>query len=171
MQRKSFADMPCPVARALERVGDWWTILILRESFYGTTRFDEFQQILEIAPNILTARLKQLVQDGLLEKRPYSEKPPRFEYHLTEAGRDFRPVMLALMTWGNKYFAPEGESVTLVNAATGAAIEPVMVNAADGQPVDGTAMTYAAGPAASRALKRRLEVIAQRASTSLKKAS
>ena len=111
MQRKSFGDMPCPIARSLERVGEWWSILILRDAFAGMTRFDEFQKSLGIAPNMLTRRLDALVEAGLLERRRYSERPPRDEYVLTERGRDFRPVLIALLAWGNRHFAPEGASV------------------------------------------------------------
>ena len=103
MQRKNFGHMQCPVARSLERVGEWWSILILRDAVYGLKRFDEFQKSLEIAPNMLTRRLNSLVEEGLLERHRYSEKPPRDEYLLTEKGRDFRPVLLALMAWGDKH--------------------------------------------------------------------
>src|SRR5919204_89646 len=111
MQRKSFGRMTCPIARSLERVGEWWSILILRDAFHGLTRFDQFQKSLDIAPNMLTRRLNALVKGGLLERRRYSERPPRYEYLLTERGRDFRPVLLALLAWGNKHFTPEGASV------------------------------------------------------------
>src|ERR1700709_272650 len=97
MQRKSFGDMQCPIARSLERVGEWWSILILRDAFHGFTRFDEFQKSLDIAPNILTRRLAALVESGLLERHRYSERTPRDEYVLTDLGRDFRPVMQALL--------------------------------------------------------------------------
>ena len=102
MQRKSFADMPCPIARSLERVGEWWSMLILRDAFGGTTRFDDFQQSLGIAPNMLTRRLAALVEAGLLERRRYSERPPRDEYVLTERGRDFQPVLVALVAFGQE---------------------------------------------------------------------
>jgi DNA-binding HxlR family transcriptional regulator len=108
MRRKSFGNMQCPIARSLERVGEWWSILILRDAFHGLSRFDEFQENLGIAPNMLARRLKSLVVAGLLERRRYSERPPRDEYLLTQAGRDFRPVLWALLAWGNKHFAPEG---------------------------------------------------------------
>src|SRR5215472_2171226 len=107
MRRKSFGNMQCPIARSLERVGEWWSILILRDAFHGLTRFDEFQENLGIAPNMLARRLKSLVEAGLLERRRYSERPPRDEYVLTQAGRDFRPVLWALLAWGNRHFAPE----------------------------------------------------------------
>src|SRR5207253_1863904 len=96
MQRKSFGKMPCPIARSLERVGEWWSILIIRDALHGFTRFDEFQKSLNIAPNMLTRRLSALVDAGLLERRRYSERPPRYEYILTDMGRDFRPVIVAM---------------------------------------------------------------------------
>jgi DNA-binding HxlR family transcriptional regulator len=135
MQRTSFGDMPCPIARSLEHVGEWWSILILREAFNGRTRFDEFRD----APNMLTRRLKALVAAGLLERRRYCERPPRDEYVLTERGRDFRPVLLSLMTWGNRHFAPEGPRVQIVNAETGEPADPVLVDRATGLPIDGPA--------------------------------
>ena len=128
MRRKSFGNMQCPIARSLERVGEWWSILILRDAFHGLTRFDQFQESLGIAPNMLTRRLNSLVEAGLLERRRYSERPPRDEYVLTEAGRDFRPVLWALLAWGNKHFAPEGASVVVVDSQTGAEADPVLVD-------------------------------------------
>ena len=108
MQRKSFGGMPCPIARSLERVGEWWSILILRDAFAGITRFDEFQKSLGIAPNMLTRRLAALVEAGLLERRRYSERPPRDEYVLTAARARFPPGAGGLLAWGNRHFAPEG---------------------------------------------------------------
>jgi DNA-binding HxlR family transcriptional regulator len=108
MHRSSFADHPCPVALSLERVGEWWSIMILRDAFLGLTRFDQFQKSLGIAPNILSRRLRGLVDAGLLEKSRYSEHPPRDEYLLTEVGRDFQPVLRALLAWGRTHFAPNG---------------------------------------------------------------
>src|SRR6202041_1441141 len=128
MQRTSFGAMPCPIARSLERVGEWWSILILRDASLGLTRFDEFQESLGIASNILTRRLKALVEAGLLDRRRYSERPPREEYVLTQAGRDFRPVLWALLAWGNKHFAPEGPSVVIIDKQTGAVADPILVD-------------------------------------------
>jgi DNA-binding HxlR family transcriptional regulator len=156
MQRKSFGNMQCPVARSLERVGEWWSILVLRDAFAGMTRFDEFQNSLDIAPNILTRRLTALVQAGMLERRLYCERPPRYEYVLTERGRDFRPVLIALQTWGNRHFAPEGLSVMLVDARTGAAAEPILVDRLTGTPITDTTHKNAAGPAAGAGVKKRL---------------
>lgn len=133
MQRKSFGSMTCPIARSLERVGEWWSILILRDCFRGLTRFDQFQKSLDIAPNMLTRRLNALVEAGLLERRAYSDHPPRYEYVLTERGRDFRPVLWALLAWGNRHFAPEGPSVVVVDAETGERAEPVLVDRRTGK--------------------------------------
>jgi DNA-binding HxlR family transcriptional regulator len=147
--------MNCPIARSLERVGEWWSILILRDAFYGLTRFDEFQKSLEIAPNMLSRRLAGLVEEGLLEKRLYNEKPPRYEYFLTERGRDFRPVMLALLAWGNRHFAPEGEAVMVVERATGERVEPVVVDRASGRLITEAAFETAPGPAADEVTRAR----------------
>lgn len=135
MRRKSFEGMTCPIARSLERVGEWWSILILRDAFLGATRFEQFQKSLDIAPNMLTRRLAALVEAGLLERRRYSERPPRDEYVLTERGRDFRPVLWSLLAWGNKHFAPEGPSVVIVDGETGAVADPVLVDRASGRPL------------------------------------
>jgi DNA-binding HxlR family transcriptional regulator len=156
MQRKSFGNMQCPIARSLERVGEWWSILILRDAFQGLTRFDQFQKSLDIAPNMLTRRLNALVESGLLERRRYSERPPRDEYVLTERGRDFRPVLLSLLAWGNKHFAPEGPSVVLVDSETGASADPVLIDGASGRPIVGPAFRTVAGPAADERTRRRL---------------
>src|SRR6266852_9846468 len=133
MQRKSFGEMQCPIARSLERVGEWWSILILRDALHGLSRFDQFQKSLEIAPNMLTRRLNALVEAGLLERRRYSDRPPRYEYVLTEAGRDFRPVLWAFVAWGNKHFAPEGPSVVIVDSKTGKKADPVLVDRTSGR--------------------------------------
>jgi DNA-binding HxlR family transcriptional regulator len=156
MRRKSFGNMHCPIARSLDRVGEWWSILILRDAFYGLRRFDEFQKNLGVAPNMLTRRLNALVKTGLLERRRYSEHPPRDEYVLTERGRDFRPVLLALLAWGNRHFAPEGASVQLANARTGAPVEPVLVDGATGEEITGPDFVVVAGPAADDGLRQRL---------------
>ena len=156
MQHKSFAGMPCPVARSLERVGEWWSILIMRDALHGMTRFDQFQKSLGIAPNMLARRLNALVAAGLLERRRYSEHPPRDEYRLTARGRDFRMVLVALLTWGNRHFAPEGASVLLVDAQTGAAVDPVLIDRRTGQPITEAGHRYMPGPAANAQVYKRL---------------
>lgn len=148
MQHKSFGNMQCPIARSLERVGEWWSILILRDAFYGLTQFDQFQKNLGIAPNMLARRLSALVEAGLLERRRYSERPPRDEYVLTERGRDFRPVLWALLAWGNRHFAPEGQSILVVDAETGRPADPVLVDRNTGKIMTPDTFRSVPGPAA-----------------------
>jgi DNA-binding HxlR family transcriptional regulator len=157
MKHKSFGKMQCPVARSLERVGEWWSMLIIRDALHGLTRFDQFQESLGIAPNMLTRRLGALIKAGLLQKRRYSEHPPRYEYVLTERGRDFQHVIVAMQAWGNKHFAPEGPSVQLVHAKTGAPADPLMVDRKTGRPLAGPEYVIAPGPAAGDAMRRKIE--------------
>ena len=156
MQRTRFSAMDCPIARSLDRVGEWWSILILRDALGGMTRFEEFQKSLAIAPNMLARRLTALVEAGMLEKRRYSTRPPRDEYVLTERGRDFRPVLLSLLAFGNRHFAPEGASVAIVDAKTGAPAEPLLIDRLTGRPLASSDYDLAAGPAATEATKARL---------------
>lgn len=102
MQHASFAKMPCPVARTLDVIGEWWTLLIVRDALLGARRFDDFKQA-GIADNILSARLKGLVEDGILERRAYQARPVRYEYLLTAKGRELALVVVALRTWGRKW--------------------------------------------------------------------
>jgi DNA-binding HxlR family transcriptional regulator len=153
MRRKSFETMQCPIGRSLERVGEWWSILILRDAFLGATRFEQFQKSLDIAPNMLAKRLNALVDSGLFERRQYNERPPRDEYVLTERGRDFRGVLWALLAWGNKHFAPEGPSVVLVDTETGALADPVLTDRISGKPMTGLPFRSAPGPAADASIR------------------
>ncbi|GAA2596349.1 helix-turn-helix domain-containing protein [Actinomadura fulvescens] len=105
MKRTPFSRWPCSVARTVDVLGDWWTPLVLREAFYGVTRFDDFAKSLGIGRNVLTQRLGRLVEEGMLERVPYQERPVRHEYRLTEKGRDFFPVLMAMMRWGDKWMA------------------------------------------------------------------
>jgi len=155
MQRKSFDGMACPIARSLEHVGEWWSILILRDAALGMTRFDEFQKNLGIAPNMLTRRLNGLVEAGFLERRQYSERPPRDDYVLTPRGRDFRPVLWAIAAFGNRHFAPEGESVVMVDLETGQRADPVLVDRVSGKEMTPETFRTAPGPAAGDRILRR----------------
>jgi DNA-binding HxlR family transcriptional regulator len=154
MRHTSLSDMPCPIARSLDRVGEWWSILILRDALRGVTRFEDFRRSLGVAPNMLTRRLGALVEAGLLERQRYSEHPPRDEYVLTDRGRDFRPVLQSLLAWGNRHFAPEGPSVEIVHRVTGLPADPVLVDRHTGLPVDGpdyrTVHHHRAGSSAKR---------------------
>lgn len=155
MRRKSFETLECPIARSLERVGEWWSILVLRDAFLGATRFEQFQKSLEIAPNMLARRLNALVEAGMLEKRRYSERPPRDEYLLTERGRDFRPVLWALLAWGNRQFAPGGPSVQIVDAETGVPADPVLMDAISLRPLEPPFFRTVPGPGASEGFRKR----------------
>lgn len=147
--------MQCPIARSLERVGEWWSILLLRDAFHGLTRFDQFQKSLEIAPNILARRLAALVDGGLLERRRYSEHPPRYEYLPTERAQEFRPVLYLLNSWGNKHFAPEGPSVLIVNSKTGGRADPIVIDRVTGRPIGTGEFKWIAGPAANERTRKR----------------
>lgn len=153
MKRTDVGTSCCPVARSLSHVGEWWSILILRDATIGLTRFDEFEKSLGIAPNMLTRRLASLVEAGLLERVQYQDRPPRYEYFLTEAGKSFRPVLLAFAEWGSRHFAPEGRSVQLVERATGRPVRVGMVDLDTGKPVNAHDYVMAPGPAADEHLR------------------
>lgn len=106
MKRTSFANWPCSIARTVDLVGDGWTPMVLREAYYGTTRFDDFERLLAIGRNILSQRLGNLVDAGFLERQAYQQNPPRYDYVLTDKGREFFPVLAAMMAWGDRWVAP-----------------------------------------------------------------
>ncbi|MCF5665991.1 MULTISPECIES: winged helix-turn-helix transcriptional regulator [Pseudomonas fluorescens group] len=159
MQRKSLTRDECPIARSLERVGEWWSILIMRDALQGLRRFDEFSRSLGIAPNMLTRRLNALVEAGMLERRPYSERPPRDEYVPTAKGEDFRMVLMSLVAWGNRHYAEEGTSVELVERGTGRPLQPILASE-QGQIVSLEDCVLQAGPAASDGMRERLASLA-----------
>src|SRR5271170_5135011 len=134
MRHTSFADARCPIARTIDLVGEWWSILILRDAFRGVRRFDAFQASLGIARNMLSRRLKRLVEAGLLEARPYSERPPRHEYHLTDKGRDFYPVLMTLMAWGNRWVQRDQTTVAL-SRRTSQPLDPLLIDRATGEAI------------------------------------
>lgn len=107
MQRTSFAEMPCSIARTLDVVGEWWTLLIIRDIFNGMRRFDDLLGHLGISRNILTDRLNSLVDKGVLKRARYQTRPARYEYRLTEKGLDLFPILLLMMRWGDKWLAGE----------------------------------------------------------------
>ncbi|MBI3686987.1 MAG: helix-turn-helix transcriptional regulator [Actinobacteria bacterium] len=127
MRRTSFADMPCSVARSLEVVGEWWTPLIVRDALFGVRRFEEFQARLGIARNVLAQRLDQLVEEGVLVRVPYQERPVRHEYRLTDKGRDLWHVLTALRQWGDRWVAPDGPPVRLLHERCGRTVTAVPV--------------------------------------------
>jgi DNA-binding HxlR family transcriptional regulator len=157
MQRTSFARQQCPVARALDCVGEWWSIVILRDAFHGLSRFDEFQESLGIASNMLSRRLRALVKNGLLERRIYQRRPTRSAYALTARGRDFIPVILALGAWGNRHLAPDGIAVDVRDRATGKSVDPIVVDSRTLKPLTHETIVLAAGPAAGSVVRARIE--------------
>jgi DNA-binding HxlR family transcriptional regulator len=136
-----YSNESCSVAAALSVVGDPWTLLILRDAFAGVRRFDDWQQRLGVARNVLAARLKSLVAHGVLETRLYSEHPPRKDYVLTPKGRDLMPVLLTLKAWGDRHvYGQNAEPVTFVHDC-GAVLTPRVVCEACGRPVKGADLT------------------------------
>jgi DNA-binding HxlR family transcriptional regulator len=135
VERKSFADMHCSVAQCLEVVGEWWSMLILRDAFLGVTRFDDFQERLGISRNILNQRLTRLVEEGVLDKVAYSDHPPRYDYRLTAKGRDLWPVLTAMRQWGDTYAAPDGPPLRVVHKTCGKISQAVMTCSACGEPL------------------------------------
>jgi DNA-binding HxlR family transcriptional regulator len=159
MQPRKSAYTECPAAQALECVGEWWSILILRDAFQGFRRFDEFRDSLGIAPNILSRRLAHLTKSGLFERHLYSEKPARYEYVLTAKGRDFFPVVVALFAWGNRHFAAKGKALLLAERETAQPLDPIMVDAQSLAPITPETVALVAGPFASRGMRKRLATI------------
>jgi len=126
--------MSCSIARTLEQVGDWWTLLIIREALSGTRRFGEFQSHLGIAPNVLTQRLQDLVHNGILEVTTASENGRALDYRLTDKGRDLFPIIVALAQWGDRHApAPGGPPVVIVDRNHQRPIAPLQVRSDDGR--------------------------------------
>jgi DNA-binding HxlR family transcriptional regulator len=153
--RISLEDRECPLSQTVQHVGEWWTLLILHDAFDGFTRFDQFQENLRISSSMLTSRLKSLVADGLLERRPYQTNPTRYEYILTEYGHTLRPVIVALAAWGNAHLDPSERSMILVDRESGEEVDPVVVDRTTGRRVDTNEFVFASGPAAGEAMRAR----------------
>ena len=136
MRRTRFDEWPCPIARTTDLIGDWWTPIIMREAFSGRRRFDDFQSALGVPRAVLTQRLNRLVDDGLLAKVAYEDRPPRYEYRLTDKGRDFWGVLAAMWRWGDDWLFADGNPVMLVDRETGAEVRPLVVDERTGEPID-----------------------------------
>jgi len=144
----TYEGQQCSVARALEVVGERWTILILRDAFLGVRRFDDFQRSLGIARNVLNTRLQRLVEAGLLERRRYQERPERFEYRLTEKGLDLWPAIVALMQWGDRHLAREpGAPLVLEHKGCGGTMTDRRTCGECGAPLGPRDVRAAPGPA------------------------
>src|SRR5215472_18357714 len=146
VERKSFAAMHCSIAQCLEVAGEWWSMLILRDAFFGVSRFDQFQDRLGISRNVLNQRLTRLVGAGILVKVPYSQHPPRYDYRLTDKGRDLWPVLSSLRQWGDKHAAPDGPPLLIRHTSCGQISTAVMTCSACGEQVDASDLRAVAGP-------------------------
>ncbi|MEM7271535.1 MAG: helix-turn-helix domain-containing protein [Actinomycetota bacterium] len=135
MKRKTFAEMDCSVAQTLEIVGDPWTLLIVRDAFFGITRFADFQRRLGTPRNTLTERLSLLNDHGILERHRYQDRPPRDEYRLTAKGRDLHGVIISLMLWGDRWAGLDDAPVEIIDETTGQPLDPVLVDRASGVPI------------------------------------
>jgi len=136
VKRTTFDDASCPVARSVDTIGDWWSLLIVRDAFDGVRRFGEFQRSLGVAKNILSARLRALVGHGVLEVVPASDGSTYREYVLTPKGRDLFPVIVALRQWGEAHFFADGEARSeLVDRDGGLPLRGLEIRAADGRVV------------------------------------
>jgi DNA-binding HxlR family transcriptional regulator len=149
VERKSFADMDCSVAQCLEVVGEWWSMLVVRDAFLGVTRFDTFQERLGISRNILQQRLARLVEMGVLRREPYCEHPLRYDYRLTDKGRDLWPVLTAMRQWGDRYSAPLGPPLVVTHTACGSAVDAVLVCGSCGERVGPRDVVVSGGPGLS----------------------
>ena len=149
VQRTSFEDMHCSVAQCLEVVGEWWSLLIVRDAFLGVRRFEDFQARLGISRNILNQRLKHLVENGVLHRVPYQEHPPRSEYRLTEKGRDLWHVVTAMRQWGDRWAAPDGPPLRVRHNDCGHFVDAIPMCSHCGKPLDVRGVTAVPGPGAS----------------------
>lgn len=147
MKWRELDDTPCSVARTLAVVGDRWTLLILRNAFLRTRRFDDFQAQLGVTRHLLANRLAKLVKLGVMSKVPYQERPPRYEYRLTDMGRDWYSVQLALVAWGDRWLAGNaGAPVEFVHKTCGRTFTPTVVCSECGETVDPREVTPRTGP-------------------------
>lgn len=150
MGRKRFADMNCGIAQALEALGDWWTLLIVRDAFFGVRRFSDFEANLGIAKNILANRLQRLVDQGIFEKVDVGEAGQRFEYRLTDKGEGLLPVLTALREWSDEWvFGPGREPVIVKDRLTNRRVPRLRVTAADGRQLARKDLRVIPGPGAS----------------------
>jgi DNA-binding HxlR family transcriptional regulator len=165
MRQTSFATMHCSLARSLEVIGDWWSPLILRDLSYGPLRFDDLAEDLGISRTLLTARLKALEENGIVRRVAYQEHPPRYDYDLSEAGREVIPVLMALTAWGDRWTSPEGGSpVTYTHRDCQNEIAPTVSCPSCREPITIDDVDVATGPGhlPERGTARVAEFIARR---------
>ncbi len=152
----------CSLANTLNLIGEGWTILILREAFYGSRRFEDFQQHLGIARNILTTRLQKLCDNGILERVPVKEGAKRHEYKLTPMGRDLYPTLITLTQWGDRWLhQADGVPIRFLDRATGEEIADVAILSKEGRPLKEYDLALVAGPGANDETKERLQLLSE----------
>ena len=150
MKWEDLSREPCSVARTLAVIGDRWTLMILRDCFLGVRRFEAFQARLGISRSIVTERLNLLVAEGVLERRPYQDRPVRHEYRLTPKGLDLHPVIMAIVEWGDRHYADEaGPPILRRHKACGCDFHPVQVCSECGEPVNARDVEARPGPGAA----------------------
>lgn len=149
MRKASFADMHCSIAQSLEVLGEWWTLLILRDVFLGVRRFEDFVERLGISRNVLATRLDTLVAAGVLERRPYDEGRGRYDYLLTDKGRALWPVLTALRQWGDEWiYGPGNEPLLIEHRGCGATTTALMICSECGETLDARSVRAIPGPGA-----------------------
>jgi DNA-binding HxlR family transcriptional regulator len=157
MKRENVDSLNCSLANTLNLIGEWWTILIMREAIYGNRRFDDFQQQLGIARNILTDRLNKLCDSGILERIPVKEGAKRHEYKITPMGRDLYPALIALTQWGDRWLHPsDGVPIKFIERATGEEIADIAISSKDGRKLHERDLAMIPGPGATEETKERL---------------
>src|SRR3954462_8610845 len=147
MLPRTYDGQNCSIAKALELLGERWTLLVIREAFLGTRRFEAFAERLDIARNVLTGRLGRLVEEDVLEKVRYQERPARYEYRLTEKGLDLWPVIVSLLQFGDRYYAPDGPPVVLRHRDCGGEVKSHSIRTACGARVTARDATASAAVA------------------------
>ena len=156
MKKNAFPSQICSVARALEVIGEWWTLLIIREAFMGTCRFSDFEKTLGIAKNVLSCRLSKLVAEGIMERRAVIGRGNPGDYTLTEQGRDLLSVIITLMQWGDKWIHGIGHApIRVLARESGREIPPLQVLSAEGNPLTLADLVIVPGPGANEAICRR----------------
>jgi len=161
MKRTSFARMHCSLARGLDLIGDWWSPLIVRDLYLDVVRFDDLVEDLGISRNLLTRRLSALANNGIVERHAYQRRPRRYEYRLTEAGRELVPAILALTAWGDRWARPkEGSPMLFVHNSCGHQFQPQVTCSACGEVITAEAVKTIGGPGG--AMKTGTKVLARR---------
>jgi DNA-binding HxlR family transcriptional regulator len=150
LRKTNFAEMRCSLARGLSLIGDWWSPLILRSVFLGVVRFDDLVEDLGISRNLLTIRLRALMRSKIMERKPYQQRPRRYEYGLTDAGRELIPILIALTAWGDRWATPrEGIPILFVHDTCRHRFEPRIICSECGDTVDVGDVRAEPGPGGS----------------------